>query len=135
MAIYFADSSFWIALIDRRDAHHSKAVQCSTTIAGRIVTTEAVLLETVNTFSRPDWREKVIRLVDHIVARDDIEIVPFSNSLWERGWKLFRDRRDKAWSLTDCISFGLMEERGVDEALSADSHFKQAGFRALLLEG
>jgi uncharacterized protein len=133
MAIYFADSSFWIALVDQRDAHHAQAVDWSLNTSGRIVTTKAVVLETVNTFSRPIWRDRAIALIEHIESRDDIEIVPFSESLWNRGWKLFRERLDKAWSLTDCISFELMHERRVREALTADSHFQQAGFRALFV--
>lgn len=134
MAVYFADTSFWVALIDRRDAFHSRAVEWSLRMSGSIVTTEAVLLETANTFSRPDWREKVIMLVDHVFGRDDIEVVSSSGLIWDRGWKLFRDRLDKAWSLTDCMSFELMQDRGLTQALSADSHFRQAGFHALLLD-
>src|SRR5687768_894675 len=110
MVIYFADTSFWVALVDRRDMHHSKAREWSHKMSGRIVTTEAVLLETANTFSRPDWRDNVIALIDHITTRDDVEVVPFSSSLWNRAWNLFRGRSDKSWSLTDCMSFELMQE-------------------------
>ena len=134
MAIYFADTSFWIALVDRRDAYHAKALEWSLKISGSILTTEAVLIETANTFSKPNWRVKVIALINHIMARDDIEVVPSSSPTWGRGWKLFGDRLDKSWSLTDCISFDVMQERGLTEALAADSHFRQAGFNALLLD-
>jgi predicted nucleic acid-binding protein len=134
MAVYFADSSFWIALVDRRDAHHAQALEWSLNTGGRIVTTEAVLLETINTFSRPHWRDKVIALVEHIESRDDIEIVRFSEALWDGGWELFRRRPDKSWSLTDCLSFELMKARAISDALTADSHFQQAGFRAIFLD-
>jgi len=134
MAIYFADTSFWVALVDRRDVYHSIAVGWSLRIGGSIVTTDAVLLETANTFSRPAWRENVISLINHVKARDDIEVLPFSGAIWDGSWKLFCDRLDKSWSLTDCISFEVMRERGVTEALAADSHFRQAGFHALLLD-
>jgi predicted nucleic acid-binding protein len=56
------------------------------------------------------------------------------SGIWSRGWKMFTERLDKSWSLTDCISFEVMHERGVTEALAADSHFRQAGFHALLLD-
>jgi hypothetical protein len=46
------------------------------------------------------------------------------------GW--LRDRPDKDWSLTDCISFVVMEDENIKEALTADHHFEQAGFVALL---
>ena len=134
MAVYFADTSFWVALVDRQDVYHSKAVEWSLAVSGTMITTEAVLLETANAFSRPDWRDKVIALVNHILNRDDIQVVPFSDAIWSRGWKLFGDRPDKSWSLTDCISFEVMQERGLTRALAADSHFRQAGFQALLLD-
>lgn len=133
MADYFADTSFWIALVDRRDAYHSQAAEWSQKISCRLITTEAVLLETANAFSRPGWRGKVIALFNHITSRDDIEVVAFSNAIWSRGWKLFNDRHDKSWSLTDCISFEVMKERGLIDVLSADSHFRQAGSHPLLL--
>jgi predicted nucleic acid-binding protein len=134
MVIHFADTSFWVALVDRRDAYHAKALEWSLKISGSILTTEAMLIETANTFSKPNWRDKVIALINHIMARADIEVVPSSSPTWGRGWKLFGDRLDKSWSLTDCISFDVMQERGLTEALAADSHFRQAGFSALLLD-
>jgi len=134
MAIYFADTSYWTALLDRRDAHHTKAIEWSQKVSGKLITSEAVLLETANTFSKPAWRPKAIALIRHLMASDDVEIVPFSSEIWDRAWKLFTERVDKAWSLTDCISFDVMRERGATEALAADSHFRQAGFHPLLLD-
>jgi predicted nucleic acid-binding protein len=131
MASYFADTSFWVALVDKKDAYHAKAIELSLKINGNIVTTEAVLLETANTFSRPQWREKVVALISHIHARTDIEIVSFN---WQAGWELFKTRPDKSWSLTDCISFEVMRDRRLTEALAADSHFQQAGFNSLMLD-
>jgi predicted nucleic acid-binding protein len=98
MATFFADTSFWSAIIDRRDRFHAKAARWSLTVNGRIVTTEAVLLETANAISRPNWRDKAIELIDHVASREDVEIVPFSQALWGQAWKLFRERGDKSWS-------------------------------------
>jgi predicted nucleic acid-binding protein len=55
--------------------------------------------------------------------------------LFSRGHQLFIDRPDKTWGLTDCISFALMQERNIRDALTADRHFEQAGFVALLRGG
>jgi len=58
--------------------------------------------------------------------------VPFQKSQLERAQGLFCSRADKSWSLTDCTSFVIMEDRGIRDALTGDRHFEQAGFRALL---
>jgi len=65
----------------------------------------------------------------------NVEIVPLARPLIERAMKLYSERPDKEWGLTDCASFVVMEDRGIREALTADEHFQQAGFRALLREG
>ena len=58
--------------------------------------------------------------------------MPASSELMERGFDLFSRRPDKEWSLTDCISFIVMSEEGITEALTGDHHFEQAGFTILL---
>ena len=73
-------------------------------------------------------------LIEHLRQRPDLRIVPLEQTLWERGWDLYRKRPDKAWSLTDCVSFAVMQASGLTDALTADEHFCQAGFRAVLLE-
>jgi uncharacterized protein len=60
--------------------------------------------------------------------------VVLSPDLWQRGWDLYRNRMDKAWSLTDCISFLVMQDAGLVDALPPDEHFRQAGFHAVMLE-
>jgi predicted nucleic acid-binding protein len=54
--------------------------------------------------------------------------------LFQRGKRLYQDRPDKDWPLTDCISFVVMQDEGVREALTADRHFEQAGFKALFAQ-
>jgi predicted nucleic acid-binding protein len=63
-----------------------------------------------------------------------VELVPLGDELLTGGVELYRDRPDKYWSLTDCISFVVMTELGVTDALTGDRHFKQAGFSLLLPE-
>ena len=64
-----------------------------------------------------------------------IEIVPISEPLYTQALHLYRQRPDKEWGITDCISFIVMQNRDLTEALTTDEHFQQAGFRALLREG
>ncbi len=63
-----------------------------------------------------------------------VEIVPLDEQLVARAFQLYRQRMDKEWGMTDCISFVVMQERGIAGALTTDEHFQQAGFRALLRE-
>lgn len=130
----FADTSFWIAVIVKQDQFHSRAQQWSLKLERRIVTTAAVLLETANSLAKPAWRASCIALIEHIRQRDDVAIVELSKELLSRGWNLYSSRADKSWSLTDCISFRVMQESHLHDALTSDDHFRQAGFRALLLE-
>lgn len=129
----FADTSFWIAVVVKQDQYHHRAQQWSVRIAGRITTTVPVLLETANALARPAWRPYGIALIDHVQQRQDVEVLSLSPELWRRGWDLYRNRPDKGWSLTDCISFLVMQDAGLVDALTTDDHFLQAGFRALLL--
>ncbi len=130
----FADTLFWIALVVKQDQYHERARQWSLRVTGRITTTVPVLLETANALARPAWRAHGVALIDHLLRRPDVEILPLPADLWQRGWDLYRNRPDKAWSLTDCVSFLAMRDAGLADALSADEHFRQAGFRAVLLE-
>lgn len=130
----FADTVFWIALVGKQDQFHERAQYWALRITGRITTTVPVLLETANALSRPAWRAHVVTLIDQLQQRDDVEIIALTPDLWRRGWELYRNRHDKAWSLSDCISFLVMQDAGLVDALTADEHFRQAGFRAVLLE-
>jgi uncharacterized protein len=127
----FADTSFWIALVVRQDQHHQRAQRWVSRISGQILTT-AVVLEAANALARPAWRPNIVALIDHLNDRDDVRIRPLDADLFDRAWSLYRTRMDKEWSLTDCISFEVMSDAGLSQALTADRHFEQAGFLALL---
>ena len=73
-----------------------------------------------------------VRLVEDYQNDPDCALIPAAESLWNAGLALYSERPDKQWSLTDCISFVVMKEQGLTEALTADHHFEQAGFAALL---
>lgn len=75
-----------------------------------------------------------LALIEGIRSRADVVVQVWNPDHWRRGWDLYRQRLDKGWSLTDCISFVAMQDANLADALSADEHFRQAGFRPLLLE-
>ena len=82
--------------------------------------------------AKTDGRHVFQDLVADLEADPRAELVLPEPGLWRRGVDLYSDRTDKEWSLTDCLSFIIMEDRGLTDALTADRHFIQAGFRALL---
>jgi predicted nucleic acid-binding protein len=67
-----------------------------------------------------------------LLADADVQVIPLDMQLHEEGIRLYASRADKEWSLTDCISFVVMQREAVTEALTGDHHFEQAGFVALL---
>jgi|SRR5579875_304276 len=99
-----------------------------------MVTTWAVVIEIGNALAKRPYRDAALELLSSLQNDPTVEIVPLSSALLEQAVKLFAERPDKECGLTDCISFVAMEARGMREALTADEHFIQAGFRALLRE-
>jgi len=131
MKAVFADTFFYLALLNEEDTAHSRAV-AESRVNRPIVTTEFVVLELGNACARASDHADFLALVDGMRASSRIRIIPLSSGLLQRGLELMRSRSDKDWSLTDCTSFVAMEEAGLEEALTGDQHFEQAGFRALL---
>jgi|SRR4051812_20277026 predicted nucleic acid-binding protein len=128
----FGDASFFVALISRRDSHHDLADRLGEKYRGRILTTQWVLVEVANFFADSKRRATAIEFIEALLGDPDTEIVRATFPAFQDGWTLYRARADQSWSLTDCISFNLMRERGITEALTSDHHFEQAGFRILL---
>jgi predicted nucleic acid-binding protein len=93
-----------------------------------------VIIEIANALAKAHLRGGAIVLLDAMEADPHVEIIPVSEELYAEGAKLYRGRQDKEWGMTDCISFAVMHDRGMQDALTADDHFRQAGFRALLHE-
>ena len=129
----FADTHFWIALLSVRDVAHAAAQRWQAAGGLReVVTTSWILVEVADGMSRTAERETCGALIEHLRGAPAIRIIPATEPLLWRGFELYRKRPDKAWSLTDCISFVVMTDEGLTEALTGDRHFEEAGYRALL---
>ncbi len=133
MSIVFADTFYWVALANRRDATHARAAQFARAYSGRVLTTEWVLTEVADGLASARHRHLIQPLRALWRTDEMLTIVEATHELFERGLDLFCDRPDKQWSLTDCISFVVMQDQGLSEALTADRHFEQAGFAPLLV--
>ena len=131
----FLDTAYAIALSVESDEHHERAEELADQLEAettQLVTTRAVLLEIGNALSKKRYRKAALELLDALEQDPLVEIVPLSEELYKQALELFRSRPDKEWGLVDCVSFVVMQERGLTEALTTDEHFKQAGFRSLL---
>ena len=127
----FADTFALIAWLSPRDNAHAQVAAYLDGFAGRLVTTEWVLVELADTLSAPTARSTAGAFLQAVRADPLFEVIGYDPAVYGAGFDLFAARPDKAWSLTDCISFAVMGERGLTEALTADHHFEQAGFRAV----
>ena len=127
----FADTFALIAWLNPRDNAHAVVAAYLDGFTGRLVTTEWVLMELADALSAPEARATVVAFLQAVRADPLFDVVGYVPTVYQAGFDLFASRRDKGWSLTDCISFGVMAERGLSEALTADHHFEQAGFRAV----
>ena len=134
-AARFLDTGYWLALIDQDDHYHVRATRLARELPGPFVTTEAIIVEVGNALATQRWRTRAITFFERVRAASGIDVVPVTSALLTRAIDFYAMRRDKEWWLTDCISFVVMQDRGITEALAADQHFIQAGFRALLREG
>ncbi len=135
MRTIFVDAGYWIALLYRQDALHAKAVSLARLLRGnRFVTTDLVLVEVLNFFAErgPYLRENAVKLTNTIHGASRIRVVSLGMVDFDRALELYRNRGDKGWSLTDCASFLVMDSDHIDEALTPDRHFEQAGYTALL---
>jgi len=132
MSAVFADTYYFLGLVNRKDRAHGKCVAFSNSSDRPVVTTVWVLVELGNALRRGRDRTVFMALLADLRGDADTIIVPGDQQLFEKALGLFAARQDKEWSLTDCTSFVVMQERGLTDALTSDHHFQQAGFAALL---
>jgi len=131
----FVDTAAFVALLIRRDKFHQTANQIMAELNEKdtnLFITEMVLVELANALSAVELRARAVVLIDELQTLPNVEIVWSSVELFESAWSLYRERPDKEWSLTDCASFAVMKERGINLAFTSDKHFEQAGFVKLL---
>lgn len=132
MNLVFADTVFFVALTNVHDQFHAQATAHSRNSRCTLWTTSWVIVEFANFMSPPSRRPIFRTVVESLESDPQVRLIEPTQELFRSGLDLFHARPDKEWSLTDCISFVVMEREGISEALTGDHHFEQAGFVALL---
>ena len=130
----FIDTVFVVALINQRDQYHERAAELAESFEGRqFLITDALLLEIANALARK-FRAQAAEVIEYFLSSGDVEVVRLTPDLFDEAFALYQAHQDKAWGLTDCVSFVAMRRAGIQEAITFDQHFVQAGFRALMRE-
>ena len=135
MGVVFADAGYWIALWNPRDSLHTTTLAVADGLGETpIVTTQMVLTEALDAMAGMGEfrRQLAVRMIRDLENDPSVEIVPQSDAQFQAALERYASRSDQTWSLTDCASFLVMEERGITEALAHDRDFVQAGFVALM---
>ncbi len=134
MNVVLADTFFFLALLNPRDHGHHRAREFAQISRARLFTTISVFMEIADGLARSADRVLFRRVLDDFEANPNNILIWPDESLIRRAMALYDARPDKQWSLTDCISFTVMEHQGISQALTADHHFEQADFVALFKE-
>ncbi|MBW4618901.1 MAG: PIN domain-containing protein [Cyanosarcina radialis HA8281-LM2] len=134
MRVLFADTFYWIALLNPKDENYQTVKSFNRTlIETRIVTTDEVLIEFLNFYSsyNHQMRQNAVHRIDDIMINKMVRVIPQNRESFMAGLSLYKQRLDKGYSLTDCISMITMRQLSIDEVLTHDKHFRQEGFTIL----
>jgi predicted nucleic acid-binding protein len=131
MKVLFADTFYFVALLNRNDPYHRRVIGFDRG-SRTLLATEWVSTEVADLLAKGRARRHVVALIRDLRRAGDCEVVAFSSAVFDEAQNFYDRHHDKEWSLTDCTSFLIMQERGITEALTGDRHFEQAGFVALL---
>ena len=131
----FVDTAYWIAVMNPNDQWHDAAERARKDLGNaRLVTTDEVLAEFLTGLSRagPRMRSKTAESVREIMQDANVDVIPQSRDSFIKGFELYEQRKDKEYSLQDCISMSVMQSKSIREILTADHHFEQEGFIILM---
>ncbi|MBI5180726.1 MAG: type II toxin-antitoxin system VapC family toxin [Nitrospirae bacterium] len=131
----FVDSFAWIAAINKSDDYHEislKAIETFLKNGIKLITSNYVIIETINALSKAEFRKAVAEFVDKLEKSPSVEIITITDEIYNNAWMLYQQRMDKDWGITDCTSFEVMRIFNIKKAFTNDKHFEQAGYFLVL---
>jgi len=131
----FVDTSGFFALLAQRDPKHAaarKVLRRAKAEKRRLVTTDYVLDETATLLKARGEGRLAEPLFERVFASSACRVEWTDEPRFALVRAFFLKHSDQAWSFTDCLSFGVMKQLRLHDALTTDVHFEQAGFLALL---
>ncbi|BCU14136.1 type II toxin-antitoxin system VapC family toxin [Microcystis aeruginosa] len=127
----FADTFYWVALINPQDNWHQRAREVTSSLKNvKLVTTDEVLVELLNFMSvrGANRKRRTVEFIDNLLQNPRLQVIPQNLESFLQGFELYRRRPDKEYSLTDCISMTVMQRLKISQVLTHDNHFQQEGF-------
>lgn len=131
----FVDSFAWIAVINKSDNYHEISLRILEELLNKqakLITTNYVVVETINALSKVEFRKTVINFIDKLGKSPSVQIVKITDEIYNNAWTLYQQRMDKGWGITDCTSFEVMQMFNIRKALTGDKHFEQAGYSLIV---
>ena len=135
MSEVFVDTAALVAQINKRDSLHIQAISTNQELflkGRKLITTMYVIDETVTEITGRIPHPNIVGFIEDIFSSEIFDVIHVTKKHETVAWNFYKERKDKLWSFTDCISFVIMKERGISEAFTSDHHFVQAGFTKLL---
>ncbi len=133
--VVFVDTFGWVAVINKSDNYHKiclKTLKLFLRKKVKFITTNYVIIETINALSKVEFRKAVIGFINKLEKSPSVEIIKITDEIYNNAWILYQKRTDKDWGITDCTSFEVMRILNIKKAFTFDRHFEQAGYSLAL---
>lgn len=127
----FVDTSGWYDLLFSGSPKHAQIVKLMRAPGATFVTSTYVLDELVALLLTRGDHATTARAGSHVRSAAEVRVEHPDATEELRAWRLFLDRPDKTYTLTDCLSFVIMRRLKIETAVATDEHFRQEGFTAL----
>ena len=133
--VIFVDTFAWVAVINKSDNYHKiclKTLKLFLREKVKFITTNYVIIETINALSKIEFRKSVIGFINKLEKSPSVEIIKITDEIYNNAWILYQKRTDKDWGITDCTSFEVMRILNIKKAFTFDRHFEQASYSLVL---